>query len=49
MVGKPIKFSGTVAADLVPASALGQHTAEVLLSLGYTEGEIEQLKREGIV
>ena len=49
MVGKPIKFSGTSATDLVASSALGQHTAEVLLSLGYTEGEIEQLKREGIV
>lgn len=49
MVGKPIKFSDTVAADLVPASALGQHTAEILSALGYRADEIEQLKRENVV
>ena len=32
-----------------PAPKLGQHTEEVLSSLGYTEADIESLRSEGVV
>lgn len=49
MVGKPLKFSDTPATDLHPSPALGQHTTDILLSLGYTGAEIENLRKDGIV
>jgi len=41
--------SDTATPDLVPASALGQHTVEILSALGYRADEIEQLKKENVV
>jgi crotonobetainyl-CoA:carnitine CoA-transferase CaiB-like acyl-CoA transferase len=49
MVGKPLKFSGTPATDLVPSPQLGQHTQEILQTLGYTPHDIEQLQREHVI
>jgi crotonobetainyl-CoA:carnitine CoA-transferase CaiB-like acyl-CoA transferase len=33
----------------VPPASFGEHTEEVLKKLGYGEGEIEDLKREGVI
>jgi formyl-CoA transferase len=49
MVGKPLKFSHTPARDLAPSPSLGQHSHEILQRLGYTSGEIEQLRRDRVV
>jgi formyl-CoA transferase len=49
MVGKPLKFSDTPATDLASAAALGEHTATVLDSLGYSAADIEQLRREKVI
>ena len=43
------KFEKTPGVVKTPPPALGQHTAEVLKELGYTEQEIARLKRESIV
>jgi crotonobetainyl-CoA:carnitine CoA-transferase CaiB-like acyl-CoA transferase len=49
MVGKPLKFSDTPATNLLPSARLGQHTTEVLLSLGYSVDEVEQFRQDGVV
>jgi crotonobetainyl-CoA:carnitine CoA-transferase CaiB-like acyl-CoA transferase len=49
MVGKPLKFSDTPATDLTPSAALGEHTAVILHSLGYSTDEIEQLRKEEVI
>lgn len=49
MVGKPLKFSDTPAGDLIPSPSLGQHSQEILQSLGYTSSEIAQLQRDRVV
>ena len=46
MVGPLAKFSETPL-DVSPPPALGQHTDEVLLELGYTPGEIARWRAEG--
>jgi crotonobetainyl-CoA:carnitine CoA-transferase CaiB-like acyl-CoA transferase len=48
-LGVPVKLSRTPGAIDAPAPALGQHTDEVLASLGYGPGEIEALKGSGAV
>jgi crotonobetainyl-CoA:carnitine CoA-transferase CaiB-like acyl-CoA transferase len=48
-LGIPIKLSRTPGAADAPGPALGEHTDEVLQSLGYSTEEIEALKREGAV
>ena len=47
--GVPIKLSRTPGAVLTPAPLLGQHTAEVLLSLGITPVKLENLVEHEIV
>jgi len=49
MVGKPLKFSGTPATDLLPSALLGQHTTAILLAVGYSAEEITRLRQEGVV
>lgn len=47
--GSPIKMGGVAEAAITAAPLLGQHTGEVLSELGLGSGEIEELKRSGIV
>jgi len=45
----PVKLSDTPGAVDRPAPLLGQHTAEILTELGYTEAEQRELKERGII
>jgi crotonobetainyl-CoA:carnitine CoA-transferase CaiB-like acyl-CoA transferase len=49
MVGFPWDFSNTPASYRRPAPGFGQHTAEVLTELGYSQAEIDALESEGAV
>jgi len=48
-IGVPIKFSDTKADEIKPPPILGQHNDEVLALLGLSTGEIEELKKEGVI
>lgn len=48
-VGIPIKFSETPGEIKTSCSSHSQHTIEILRDLGYTEKEIEELRREEVV
>ena len=43
------KFSGTAIKTKSPAPSLGQHTEEILLGLGYPDGEIGKFREEKII
>ena len=43
-VGPYARFSGTPLPHAPPSPALGQHTAEILEWLGYTQEEVERLR-----
>lgn len=46
---KPLKFSATPGPEPFAAPTLGQHTDEILESVGYTEDEIGKLRRLGVI
>ena len=46
-IAPPIRLSETPTSIREPAPLLGQHTAEVLHSLGYSADEIDALTRSG--
>jgi alpha-methylacyl-CoA racemase len=46
-LGPPVKLSRTPAAPQGPGPALGEHTDEVLSSIGYSDDEISVLKESG--
>ena len=48
-LGTPIKFSGTPGAITRAAPLLGEHTREILATLGYSKSEIEILEQDGAV
>jgi crotonobetainyl-CoA:carnitine CoA-transferase CaiB-like acyl-CoA transferase len=48
-IGIPVKFSDTPAAVNRGAPRFGEHTREVLLSLGYSTADVERLLRAGAV
>jgi crotonobetainyl-CoA:carnitine CoA-transferase CaiB-like acyl-CoA transferase len=48
-IGSPIKFPETPGVARRPAPLLGEHTREVLSALGYSEADIERLRREGAI
>jgi crotonobetainyl-CoA:carnitine CoA-transferase CaiB-like acyl-CoA transferase len=48
-LGLPIKFSDTPGAVERAAPVLGQHTREVLSSLGYSDAQIDALRDAGAV
>jgi crotonobetainyl-CoA:carnitine CoA-transferase CaiB-like acyl-CoA transferase len=48
-VGIPYRLSGTPASIRRPPPALGEHTDEILATLGYTDGEIAALRARQIV
>jgi crotonobetainyl-CoA:carnitine CoA-transferase CaiB-like acyl-CoA transferase len=43
------KFSRTPARIECPPPALAQHTHEILAGLGYEDGQIEELRKRGVV
>jgi crotonobetainyl-CoA:carnitine CoA-transferase CaiB-like acyl-CoA transferase len=49
MMGQPLRFSETPAADAGPPPLLGQHTGEILRGAGYTDADIADLHRRGII
>ena len=48
-LGIPVKLSDTPGAVDRPAPLLGQHTAEILAELGYTEAERRELEADGVI
>ncbi len=49
IVGNPIKLSGSRNSRTMPPPLLGEHTAEILESIGYTRIQINAMRREGVV
>jgi len=49
LINSPANFRGTPATIKAAAPALGQHTEEVLLDLGYSWGDITKLKEAGVI
>jgi alpha-methylacyl-CoA racemase len=49
LLGVPVKLSRTPGAPAGPGPALGEHTREVLASLGYSQEEIAALEESGTV
>jgi crotonobetainyl-CoA:carnitine CoA-transferase CaiB-like acyl-CoA transferase len=49
LMGQPLRFSETPPPDAGPPPVLGQHTAAVLREAGYTDSEIADLHRRGVV
>ena len=47
-IGFPVKFSKTPGEITRHAPLLGEHTDELLGSIGYTEEEIASLKKSGV-
>jgi crotonobetainyl-CoA:carnitine CoA-transferase CaiB-like acyl-CoA transferase len=48
-IGLPIKFSQMEKTMRLPPPALGEHNVDILLSLGYSRGDIDYLTRRGII
>jgi crotonobetainyl-CoA:carnitine CoA-transferase CaiB-like acyl-CoA transferase len=49
ILGFPVKLSDTPAALQRPAPQLGEHTAEILATIGYSENEIQEIKKRGAI
>jgi formyl-CoA transferase len=47
-VGNPIKMSDSPT-EVTRSPLLGEHTDEVLMQLGYTAGDVESLRAEGVI
>ena len=48
-LGFPVKFSATPARMVSPPPLLGQHNEEILATLGFDVGQVEQLKLNQII
>jgi crotonobetainyl-CoA:carnitine CoA-transferase CaiB-like acyl-CoA transferase len=49
LLGFPLKLSEASVDIRLPAPALGEHTAEFLAGLGYSQVLIEQFRRDGVL
>jgi formyl-CoA transferase/CoA:oxalate CoA-transferase len=49
MLGFPVKFSETPGRSPAPPPTLGEHTGEVLKSLGLSDGEIQELREKRVI
>jgi len=49
VLGFPVKMSHTPAKVRLPAPQLGEHTEEILLTLGYSNDKIAELRAKGVV
>ena len=49
LTGVPIKFHGTPGSVRLPPPMLGQHSAEVLTEIGYSESDVQQMAEAGLV
>jgi formyl-CoA transferase/CoA:oxalate CoA-transferase len=49
VVAVPLKMNGARAAQSSPPPALGADTETVLAALGYSHGDIAQMRQHGIV
>jgi CoA:oxalate CoA-transferase len=49
MTGINVKLSQTPGAMRLPAPTLGQHTRQILHTLGYQDEAIDQLKAAGVI
>jgi len=47
--GNPIKFGAYEAIAELPPPFKGQHTKELLLQLGYSEADVEQMLKDGVI
>ena len=48
-LGFPVKFSATPATHRLPPPLLGEHSHDVLRSLGYSKEDIQALQRSGVI
>jgi crotonobetainyl-CoA:carnitine CoA-transferase CaiB-like acyl-CoA transferase len=48
-IAPPLRFSETPAEIKMPSPEVGEHTEEILLGLGYSKKEIEEMQGEGII
>jgi len=48
-IGVPLKFSQTPAKPSLPPPVLGKDTASIMEEIGYSQKEIETLRKEGII
>ncbi|MFC1945857.1 CaiB/BaiF CoA transferase family protein [Chloroflexota bacterium] len=49
MIAPPIKFSGQKEVSNRPPPVIGEHTSEILKSLGYSQDTIHELDEQGVV
>jgi crotonobetainyl-CoA:carnitine CoA-transferase CaiB-like acyl-CoA transferase len=49
LVTSPIEFSENPATLRMPAPEVGQHTEQILLEIGYTWDDIEELKEHKVI
>jgi formyl-CoA transferase len=49
LVGSPVRLDGVRADTDLPPPALGEHTEELLSTIGLQPHELEKLKSEGVV
>ena len=49
VMGSPVRIDGDRADADLPPPALGEHTAEILASIGEDEAELDDLRRSGVI